>query len=396
VNRSWSRIVGVGRQIVRDQQWAPTLAVILSLASLVEASIRADPGERGVAMLVALGATAPLAFADRRPVPMAVITTTCVFAMLADTTPITVAALVAEVVALYLVASRTSRLVSGFFAIPFLLNAMFPMGGDDSASSGLLVLVLAIGTLAIGDARRLRGAAIAERDASRQQLTDTLREQAAMEERARIARELHDVVAHHVSMIAVQAETARVATPDLSDESREQFGEIAGSARDALSEMRRLLGILREDAGGGAERAPQPGLEQLHELIDGARATGTTVRFTLSGQVVRVPPAVDLTAYRVAQEALTNARRHAPGAAVDIDIRFEADALQVFVRDDGPGAGPDAAEGNGLIGMRERIELVGGTLETGPDERGGFAVHATLPVTAEAAEPPDRSAWAPR
>jgi signal transduction histidine kinase len=371
VNRSWSRIVGVGRQIVRDQQWAPTLAVILSLASLVEASIRADPGERGVAMLVALGATAPLAFADRRPVPMAVITTTCVFAMLADTTPITVAALVAEVVALYLVASRTSRLVSGFFAIPFLLNAMFPMGGDDSASSGLLVLVLAIGTLAIGDARRLRGAAIAERDASRQQLTDTLREQAAMEERARIARELHDVVAHHVSMIAVQAETARVATPDLSDESREQFGEIAGSARDALSEMRRLLGILRED-------------------------TGTTVRFTLSGQVVRVPPAVDLTAYRVAQEALTNARRHAPGAAVDIDIRFEADALQVFVRDDGPGAGPDAAEGNGLIGMRERIELVGGTLETGPDERGGFAVHATLPVTAEAAEPPDRSAWAPR
>jgi signal transduction histidine kinase len=163
---------------------------------------------------------------------------------------------------------------------------MFPLGGEDTADIALLLTVVAVAALAIGDARGLRGEAIAERDASRRQVAESMREQAAMEERTRIARELHDVVAHHVSMIAVQAEAASLTTPDLPQEGRQRFGDIAKSAREALAEMRRLLGVFREDAGGGGERRPQPGLDRLQELIDDARATGTPVRLTLRGPVV--------------------------------------------------------------------------------------------------------------
>jgi signal transduction histidine kinase len=243
-----------------------------------------------------------------------------------------------------------------------------------------LLTVVAVAALAIGDARGLRGRAIAERDASRIQVVETMREQAAMEERARIARELHDVVAHHVSMIAVQAEAARLTTPDLPPEGQQGFGDIAESARDALGEMRHLLGVLREDARGGGERRPQPGLDRLQELIDDARATGTPVRLTLRGSVVSLGPSVDLAAYRILQEALTNARRHAVGAGVEVSLRYGIDALHLSVRDDGQGPPRAWSEGNGLIGMRERATMVGGTLRVGPGEEGGFLVEAELPI----------------
>jgi signal transduction histidine kinase len=137
--------------------------------------------------------------------------------------------------------------------------------------------VLVVGAQVVGDARRQRGQAIAERDATRRAMTDTLREQAATQERARIARELHDVVAHHVSMVAVQAETARLTTPGMPPEGRERLAAIGDTARDALTEMRRLLGVLRTDVAGDAERAPQPGLERLDELVAGALSAGTAV-----------------------------------------------------------------------------------------------------------------------
>ncbi|MGH2636817.1 MAG: sensor histidine kinase [Actinomycetota bacterium] len=376
----WQEPTAAVRRFARGTQWLWAVALVLAVISLVEAALYSDSSDRGVAMLVALGATVPLAFADRWPIPMAAITTASVFAMLADTVPTTGAAVVAEVIALYLVASRTRRLISALFALPFVVNAMFPMGGEDTSDIGLLLMVVAVAALAIGDARRLRGEAIAERDASRRQVGETMREQAAMEERARIARELHDVVAHHVSMIAVQAETARLTTPDLSEEGGQRFGDIAESARDALSEMRRLLGVFREDAGGGGERHPQPGLDRLQELIDDARSTGTPVRLTLRGPVVPPTASVDLAAYRIVQEALTNARRHAPGAGVDVELHYEAETLHLRVRADGPGPAPGASDGNGLMGMRERATAVGGTLRTGPAEGGGFLVEAELPI----------------
>ena len=374
------------RRFAQGTQWPWVLAAVLGVISLVEAALYSNPSDRGVAMFVALGATVPLAFADRWPVPAAALITAFVFAMLANTVPTTGAAVVAEVMALCIVASRTRRLISALFAVPFVLNAMFPLGGEDTADIALLLTVVAVAALAIGDARGLRGEAIAERDASRTQVAETMREQAAMEERARIARELHDVVAHHVSMIAVQAETARLTTPDLPPEGQQRFGDIAESARDALGEMRRLLGVLREDAGGGGERRPQPGLDRLQELIDGARATGTPVRLTLRGSVVSLGPSVDLAAYRTVQEALTNARRHAPDASVEVSLRYGIDALHLSVRDDGQGPPPAWSEGNGLMGMRERATMVGGTLQVGPGEGGGFLVEAELPIERASSE----------
>jgi signal transduction histidine kinase len=229
-----------------------------------------------------------------------------------------------------------------------------------------------VAALAVGDARRQRGQAVAERD-------EAQRDQALMEERARIARELHDIVAHHVSMIAVLAETARLTTPDLPEEGKRRFEAIGNTARDSLSELRNLLGLLREDAGAEAERAPQPGLADLEALVDDAREAGTPVRLTRAGRAVSLSPGVDLTAYRILQEALTNARRHAPGAGVELELRYEDGTLHLEVRDNGPGAGAEA-NGHGLAGMRERAEMVGGTLDAGPAPAGGFAVRAELPT----------------
>jgi signal transduction histidine kinase len=202
-------------------------------------------------------------------------------------------------------------------------------------------------------------------------LSDTLLAHTARGERARIARELHDVVAHHISMIAVLSETGRLTTPGLPEAGARRFGEIGDTARAGLTEMRRLLGVLREDAasaeaadaadsalpgatsvagtrrtagthlvtGGRASRQPQPGLMQLTELIGTARdASVAGTRLIISGPVGQLDPGVELAAYRIVQEALTNARRHAPGAAVDVEVRYSPESLRLRVRDNGPGA----------------------------------------------------------
>ena len=193
-------------------------------------------------------------------------------------------------------------------------------------------------------------------------------------------RDLHDIVAHHVSAIAVQAESARLTTEGLPEEGRAQFDAIGQTARDALTEMRRLLGVLREDANSTVARDPQPSLARLNELVETARAAGTPVRLTLGGQVTALPPGVDLCAYRILQEALTNVRRHAPGAPVDVELEYRADVLRLCVRDHGPGAVAPDLDGHGLLGMRERAIMVGGTLSAGPADDGGFAVEAELPI----------------
>jgi signal transduction histidine kinase len=275
-------------------------------------------------------------------------------------------------------------------------------------------------------------------------LADTLLAHTARGERARIARELHDVVAHHISMIAVLSETGRLATPGLPEAGAKRFAEIGDTARAGLTEMRRLLGVLREDAEltadgalttdpadpgsagaggsavgpvpaaggpGPASRYPQPGLAQLTELIDAAReASSGGTRLILSGPVAPLDPGVELAAYRIVQEALTNARRHAPGAAADVELRYSAESLRLRVRDNGPGparaaagtgrgetgrgetgraageaglapaAGRPPGGGHGLAGMRERAFSVGGSLYAGLAPGGGFLVEAVLPA----------------
>jgi signal transduction histidine kinase len=227
-----------------------------------------------------------------------------------------------------------------------------------------------------------RGEAL-RNDAARRAAAGDVLAHTARGERARIARELHDVVAHHISMIAVQAETARLTTPGMLPAGAQRLAAIGDTARAALTEMRRLLGVLREDADIDApDLRPQPGLQQLNELLDQTRdASGSAARLILSGPPVRVDPGVELAAYRIVQEALTNARRHAPGAAVDVELHYADRYLSLRIRDNGPGPAATAtADGHGLTGMRERATAVGGELHTGPATAGGFLVQATLPT----------------
>jgi signal transduction histidine kinase len=221
--------------------------------------------------------------------------------------------------------------------------------------------------------------------AARDAFAGTLVEHTARGERARIVRELHDVVAHHISMISVQAENARLTTPGLPAAGAERFAAIGGTARSALTEMRRLLGVLRPDAPAEPERQPQPGLRDLAALLDEARdASGAGTRLILRGPPAPLDPGVELAAYRIVQEALTNARRHAPGAAVDVLITYGVGQVSLRIRDNGPGPTPGVAGGHGLSGMRERAAAVGGRLRTGVSAvAGGFVVEATLPAATQ-------------
>jgi signal transduction histidine kinase len=208
---------------------------------------------------------------------------------------------------------------------------------------------------------------------------DLAAREAVTAERARIARELHDVVAHHMSVMVVQAGAARaVAGKDPSGVS-DALKQIEASGRTGLAEMRRLLEILKASDGEN-DLTPQPGLARLDELLDGMRATGLPVEMVVEGIPRPLAPGVDLSAYRIVQEALTNTLKHAGGASARVLLRYEIDALEVEVADDGRGDPGAGGGGQGLIGMRERVQLFGGTLDAGPRPGGGFLVRARLPV----------------
>jgi signal transduction histidine kinase len=346
-----------------------------------------------VVVLLSLATTLPLGFLWTQPAVAAVAVSTASVLSLAVFQALTVAGVLTQLVAGYQV-GRLGRKGSAPLAValgaPFLALALVQPGGGETRLVTVLLASLAPAAALAGVARRARREAVENR-AARQVIAETLLEHTARGERARIARELHDVVAHHISMVSVQAETARVATPGLPAAGAQRFAAIGDTARAALTEMRRLLGVLREDARAEIpELRPQPGLTQLNELLDEARdAAGTTARLIVSGPPVGLDPGVELAAYRIVQEALTNARRHAPGAAVDVELRYSDEALRLRIRDNGPGpsdepsgpAGP--AGGHGLAGMRERAAAVGGRLRTGPAAGGGFLVEATLPARAE-------------
>jgi signal transduction histidine kinase len=206
-------------------------------------------------------------------------------------------------------------------------------------------------------------------------------------ERARIARELHDVVAHNVSVMIVQADGASFVMDSSPEQAKAALATIAGTGRQALEEMRRLLGLLRS-ADSAGEYVPQPGVEQLPELLDQVRSAGLPVAFSVEGEPRELPRGLELTAYRIVQEALTNARKHGgPLTTATVRIRFDDRGVGVLIEDDGRGASADLARdggedgfGHGLIGMRERVGMVGGTLDAGPRANGGFRIDARLPL----------------
>jgi signal transduction histidine kinase len=200
---------------------------------------------------------------------------------------------------------------------------------------------------------------------------------AVAEERARIARELHDEVAHAMSVIAVQADAAEGALAEDPALVAQPLVAIRDTARGALSDMRRVLGALR--TGEDAELAPEPGLDRIGTLLDHARAAGLEIDLRVEGEPAPLPAAVDLAAYRVLQEALTNVRKHAGAGHVEIVVRYDRDAVAIEVVDDGDGTGNGGGTGRGLAGLRTRVSLLGGELDAGPRRR-GFAVRATLPL----------------
>ncbi|MEV2255063.1 sensor histidine kinase [Streptomyces sp. NPDC050147] len=375
---------------------------LLALGAVSEVLLRTD-GEvpLPLALSLALGTTAPVAVlaggdwvarsiagpaASRGFLAAAVVLAgTAGMLSLAPFHVLTGAGLCALLVSFHQAGRRGLKYLAAVLPLPFIAYAVTGPAGSGAGDRFLAVLTAVCASVAAGTglARSARDTALVN-SATEQAIADTLLEHAARGERARIARELHDVVAHHISMIAVQAETARLTTPSLPAVGAERFLAIGDTARTALTEMRRLLGVLREDAGSPVpDRRPQPGLRQLGELVDEARdASAAAVRLIVEGPVRPLDPGLELTAYRIVQEALTNARRHATGAAVDVELRYTEDVLRLRVRDNGPSphTSEGLGEGHGLVGMRERAAMVGGELRAGPARRGGFLIEATFPA----------------
>ena len=394
---------------------------LLGLAAIIEALTRAAlagpataaPASQNQALVVlglgllycvlGLATTLPLAFL--RPAPAAVVLTAASLLSLGLFHFLTLAGAAAELAAVYRSGRDGTRRGSAAggtrldgwpyaalgLSVPFLVLALATGGSARTEGADTWVLTVALAALVpaaawAGVARRSRAEALLH-TAAAEAIAGTLVEHTARGERARIARELHDVVAHHISMIAVQAETARLTTPGMPAAGAQRLSEIGDTARAGLTEMRRLLGVLREDAQAeaAADRHPQPGLEQLPGLVDEAReSSGAGYRLIISGTPVTIDPGVGLAAYRIVQEALTNARRHAPGAAVDVAVRYGDGELRLVIRDNGPGPQRAAPEGgHGLPGMRERAVAVGGELRAGAATVGGFLVEARLPGARE-------------
>jgi signal transduction histidine kinase len=269
-----------------------------------------------------------------------------------------------------LAAARPPRVsLLGLVALLALSAINFFTQPEEDATFALLLPVVA---WALGEAARNRRIAIEQ--ASRRAVGD---------EQARIARELHDVLAHSVSVIVVQAAAADDVFDERPDQARAALRSIESAGREALAELRRLLGAVRPDAEGEPAH-PQPGLDRLGELAEPLRAAGLEVALHREGSEGAVPAGVDLSAYRIVQEALTNTLRHAGASRAEVTVRAAPGLLELDVLDDGHGGGAPSEDGagRGIAGMRERATMLGGTLDAGPLPEGGFRVHARLPLEA--------------
>ncbi|MBC2874068.1 MULTISPECIES: sensor histidine kinase [Streptomyces] len=360
----------------------------------------------GLALIYAVLETGPLLLSVRKPLLAWTITlttgTACALTIPPGASPHGVwpwppTLLIAFLPMLFFLGLRArARTMLAVWAVYTALSYGFDAADPRRSNGSWLIVSLLGGTLLLLGAA-LQRSKRAER-ALDEQATISEAERARrtlLEERARIARELHDVVAHHMSVITVQADSAPYRIAGLPPEATEEFGTIAATARESLSEMRRLLGVLRsEDAGqGGGERTPQPGVDRIGQLVEATVRAGQPVELTLDREAApeALPQAVDLSAYRIVQEALANAVRHAPGAVTRVSVAADADGLTVLVVN-APAGRPHVplettGTGHGLVGMRERVRLVGGTLDTGPLPDGGFRVAARLPYAAEALDP---------
>ena len=370
-----------------DLVWVADVIVALICFAATNSTLdNHNPGHHsaGIILLVSLALCAPLAVRNYLPLTAWSVSATAMLVFGVGATPggTPLGGILVYVLCLYAVTVRCEPWVVTAAAIVTVFVGAFVVG--QNITSGVLLAAVPV----------LTGVVVRTRRGNREQLAVQERrhegERALLEERQRIARELHDVVAHHMSVIAIQAEAAPYKTPNPPQELVESFAEIRASALSGLNELRRVLGVLRSEA---PDTAPQPGLGDLDELLESARNAGVTVTAGITGAPRPLPDGVDLSAYRIVQEALSNAMRHAPGAAVEVKLRFGDAALVVEVRNDCPpgnGGAQDVAPGegggHGIIGMRERATMLGGHLQAGPTTKGEFLVTAALPLDNEPAE----------
>ncbi|MFB4320141.1 sensor histidine kinase [Actinomadura sp. 21ATH] len=310
--------------------------------------------------------------------------------VLVDQPPIT--ANLALLPALYTVAAASSRRWSVAAAVVAAVGALiasfyFTSGWEDQRVALFTLTVVVAGVWLLGLYMRTRRDYLRSVELRAERLErerDTEVQIAMAGERARIARELHDVVAHNVSVIVVQADGASYAIETDTDRARRALETISATGRQALAEMRRMLGVLREDDDAGSY-APQPGVEQLAELVEQIRESGLPLEFAVEGVPLEMSEGRQLTIFRIVQESLTNTLKHGgPRATARVCLHYGDDAIEIRVTDDGRGAAArDDGRGHGLLGMRERAAVYGGGVEAGPRPGGGFEVVARIPVREE-------------
>jgi signal transduction histidine kinase len=373
---------GTYRDQVLSRLTAQRVDLLLApvLVALYEAQVVLGPDvspSRLVAGLVGAPICAGIAFRRRWPVVVGVLTqltlSFCVGRIELGFGPITVA----WFSALYaLTVWTTSRVFPAAIAFVLLANAgtsLWREPNDPGVAFGVgAVIVMVLVRIVVGSRDRQLRLAARERQVSARE--------AVVGERERIARELHDVIGHHVSTMVVQAGAERRMLPADQDETREVLGTIERLGRGALDEMRRMVTMLRQDPDD--DLAPAPSLHDVPELVARLRENGLPVELVVDGDVRDLPPGIELSAYRIVQEALTNVVKHAGGAPAVVGLVYRPEALEISVRDEG--ASESASElsgGHGLVGMRERVAMYGGRVEAGRVDTGGFAVRVLLPVT---------------
>jgi signal transduction histidine kinase len=373
-----TRLPRLGRFQIDPVKLDLVLAATLAAASELEAWFEGVPGRERL-VVAAAGPLMAGTVTVRRRYPAAAGIAAVLIAetvALAWKPPNTVSFGIAWLCSIYALTVWTSTGVfvagAAMLAVPTFASVAIrgePKGGASFTLVALVAMLLA--RRVVGD--RERRAQMAERE------RDLAAREAVVEERARIARELHDVIAHHVSMIVLQAGAERRVLDGAHSSTRDVLETVERTGRSALTEMRRLLGMLRADAH--EPLTPQPGLTDVPALVTQLRDAGLPVDLHVEGEPLELPVGIDLSAYRIVQEALTNALKHAGEATATVAIRYDKDSLELEIVDDGAGT-PSAvgSGGHGLVGMRERVALYGGRLDAGRRPGGGFAVRVLLPI----------------
>jgi signal transduction histidine kinase len=367
------------------------LALVLALTSIVPIVVRDDPSwghPEWLAVLLALASTVPVAWRARRPLLAAALVLAANGACVWAAAPHQAA--FQPFVALTLVAYSVGSRYEGPLWVPLLVaTAAVPLfvvavAHGQSAGNAIPNYVWLLAAWAVGrSARSWRLKSVALERANRELAEQReLQAQAAVAvERGRIARELHDVIAHNVSMMVVQAGAAASVIAGKEPDVRNALEAIAQTGRQTVDEMRTMLGVLRDEDGTAALK-PQPGLADLEQLVAGVRDAGLPVTLRIEGDPCRLPQAVDLSAFRIVQEALTNALKHAGPAHAEVVVRYEPGSVALEILDSGAGDVNGDGTGHGLVGMRERVAMFGGEFRAGRLENGGFGVHARLPLGA--------------